>query len=103
MSDTILVTGSIDIDPAHRDAFVDAVTTLMEATRAEDGCVSYTFSADLHDPGRFHLSEQWRDAATSDAHGASAHFLAFMGRLGEFGVKGADLSKWTGAEGAPLF
>lgn len=103
MSDTILVTGTIDIDPANRDAFIEAVSSLMADTRAEDGCVAYTFSADLHDKGRFHVSEQWRDAAASDAHGASPHFLAFMGRMGEFGVRGATITKWTGAEGAPLF
>ncbi|MDQ2649256.1 MAG: antibiotic biosynthesis monooxygenase [Actinomycetota bacterium] len=103
MSDTILVTGTIDIDPAKRAEFIDAVTSLMADTRAEDGCVSYTFSGDLQDEGRFHVSEQWRDQAASDAHSASAHFLGFMGKLGEFGVKGADITKWTGAEGAPLF
>jgi quinol monooxygenase YgiN len=103
MSDTILVTGTLDIDPANRDAFVAAVSTLMEATRAEAGCEHYTFSADLHDTGRFHVSERWADKAASDAHGASAHFLEFMGRMGEFGVKGADLQKWVGAEGSPLF
>jgi quinol monooxygenase YgiN len=103
MSDTILVTGTLDIDPANRAAFVEAVSELMAATRAEDGCEHYAFSADLADEGRFHVSERWRDQAASDSHSASAHFLGFMGRLGEFGVKGADLQKWLGAEGSPLF
>ena len=103
MSDHILVLGTLDIDPANRDAFVEAVGSLMRDTRAEDGCESYTFSADLDDPGRFHVSERWANQAASDAHGASPHFLGFMGRMGEFGVKGADLKKWTGGESAPLF
>jgi quinol monooxygenase YgiN len=103
MSDQILVIGTLDIDPANRDTFVVAVQSLMKDTRAESGCESYTFSADLDDPGRFHVSERWADQASSDAHGASAHFLAFMGRMGEFGVKGADLAKWTGGDSAPLF
>jgi quinol monooxygenase YgiN len=99
---TILVTGTLDIDPAKRDAFIAAATTVMEGSQAEAGCEHYAFSADLHDPGRFHISEQWADKAAMDAHGASPHFLTFMGSMGDFGVKGASLTKWEGATGGPL-
>lgn len=102
MSDTIIVTGVIDLDPAHREAAIAAATTLMEATRAEDGCEGYTFSGDFGDPGRFYISEQWASAAAMDAHMASPHLAAFMGAMGGFGVTGASLTKWEGATGSKL-
>jgi len=98
MSDTILITGSIDLDPANRDAAIAAFTACMEATRAEDGCESYAFSADLTDPGRFHVSEQWRDQAANDAHGAGPALATLMGAMGSLGVTGASLTAWSGAE-----
>jgi hypothetical protein len=37
-----------------------------------------------------------------DSHMVSAHFTAFMGAMGSCGVKGASITKWEGATGAPL-
>jgi quinol monooxygenase YgiN len=98
----ILVTGTIDIDPARRDAFIAACQELMAATHQEAGCEHYSFSADLGDAGRFHISERWSSQEEVDAHSASAHFLSFMGQVGDFGVRGASLTKWEGATGSPL-
>lgn len=97
MADTILVTGTLDIDPANRDAAIEAIGTLMTATRAEEGCEQYVFSADLDDPGRFHISERWASQAAMDAHMGSAHMADFMGAAGGLGIKGSSLTKWTGA------
>lgn len=102
MSDTILVTGTIDLDPAKRDEAIAAALVVMEATRVEDGCEAYTFSADLADPGRLHVTEQWASQEAVDAHMASAHLAEFMGKMGTFGVTGASLTKWAGATGSKL-
>ncbi len=98
---TILVTGTIDIDPDQRDAFVDAARTLMSATRAEDGCEHYAFSADVDDPGRFHLSERWADEESLAAHGKAPHFAAFMGAVGGM-ARGGSATRWDGATGSKL-
>jgi hypothetical protein len=37
-----------------------------------------------------------------DAHMGSAHLAAFMGAMGNFGVRGASLTQWTGATGTTL-
>jgi quinol monooxygenase YgiN len=102
MSDTIIVTGVIDLDPARRDEAVAAALEVMEATRAEEGSVTYTFSADLTDPGRFHLVEQWASAEAMDAHMQAPHLAAFMAKMGQFGVTSASLTKWEGATGSKL-
>jgi quinol monooxygenase YgiN len=102
MAEPILVTGTIDLDPDQRDGFIAACRELMDATHQEDGCEHYSFAADLADPGRFHISERWASQGEMEAHSASAHLAGFMGKLGGFGVRGASLTKWEGATGAPL-
>jgi len=102
MSDTIIVTGTIDLDPAKRDEAIAAALEVMELTRAEDGNEAYTFSADFADPGRFHLVEQWASEEAMQAHMGSAHLAAFMGKMGAFGVTSASLTKWEGATGSKL-
>ena len=99
----IVITGTIRIDPARRDAAIDATRTLMAATRSEAGCHGYTFSADFDDPGLFHLQELWEDDAALAAHFGSAHMAAFNAAVPDLGVQGMELHKWVGAEEAPLF
>jgi len=97
----ILVTGTIDIDPGQRDAFVEAAQKLMAPTRAEDGCEHYSFSADLDEPGRFHLSERWADDETMGAHMGTSHLAEFLAAIGPL-VRGTTITQWTGATGNKL-
>lgn len=99
---TILVTGTIDFDPAHRAAAIAAVMTCMEATRAEEGNEGYTFSSDLHDEGRFHVAEHWASQEAMDIHMATPHLVALLGQMGDFGVTAASLTKWDGATPSKL-
>lgn len=64
----IIVAGTIEVDPARRGAFLAARTETMRRSRAEEGCLEYTFSADPLDPGRVVLFERWRDQPALDAH-----------------------------------
>jgi quinol monooxygenase YgiN len=100
---TILVTGLIELDPANRDAFVDAANAVMTATHQEDGCEGYAFSSDLAEPGRFYVAEQWASQETMDAHSKSAHLATFMAAMGGFGVTRATLTKWDGATPTKIF
>ena len=99
---SILVTGTIDLDPAHRDQAIATFTECMAATRAEEGCEHYSFSADVEDPGRFHVSEQWASQEAMDTHMQTPHLAALMGAMGSLGVTGASLTKWDGATGSKL-
>ena len=103
MGDNIVVTGYLDIEPSNRDAAIDAIKTLMEASRAEAGCEDYAFAADLVEPGRFRIFEQWRDQAAMDEHNKSPHLAAFMAALREVKVTGTSLTMWKGAEATKLF
>ena len=94
---SIIVTGTIDLDPAKRDSFIEVATECMEATRAEEGNEVYAFTADLSDPGRFYVIEQWASQEAMDTHMATPHLAAFMGAMGTCGVTGASLTKWDGA------
>ena len=97
----ILVTGTLDIDPDKRDEFLDKIRTLMTATHAEAGCDHYAFTADVDEPGRFHILERWEDEPSMEAHTKSDHLAAFMGSLGGI-VRGGSLTRWDGATPSKL-
>jgi quinol monooxygenase YgiN len=64
----IIVGGSFDVDPAQRDAFIAERAGMIRRSRAEPGCLEYTFAADPVEPGRVVLYERWTDQASLDAH-----------------------------------
>ena len=81
----ILLIGHIDIDPAAADGFGETIVRQVEASRAEDGCISYALSFDPTTPGRINVAELWRDQAALDAHRVADHMNVWRGRLAEIG------------------
>jgi quinol monooxygenase YgiN len=98
----LVIAGQIEIDPAHREVAVAAAIDMMEATRREPGCISYTFSGDLADPGRFRLFEEWESQEALDAHFASPHMARFQKALGGFGIKDMQVKRYEIAKVGPL-
>jgi quinol monooxygenase YgiN len=72
----IIVTGTFDVDPAQRDAMLEAVLAPMRATQGEPGCIDYVMMADPLQPGRVRLFERWVDAASLEAHFQGANIAA---------------------------
>jgi quinol monooxygenase YgiN len=67
------------------DAFEAAFKPVVAATLKEEGCLQYTLSRDLAQPGHFLLYEYWKDLETLRAHLKTPH-LADLGKaLAEFG------------------
>jgi quinol monooxygenase YgiN len=98
----LIVAGEIEIDPARHADAVAAAREMMETTRREKGCVSYVFSADLADPGRFRIFEEWESQAALDAHFAAPHMAAFQAKVGSLGVRGMRVQKYEIARVGPL-
>jgi quinol monooxygenase YgiN len=97
MGEQIVVTGIIEVAPADHEAAAAAFRRALIPTRAEDGCEHYSFAADLEQPGRFHLTEQWRAQACIDAHIAAPHMAELFGTLGALGITSTSLTRWAGA------
>ena len=64
----VIVIGTFAVDPARRDEFLAERLERMRTSRAEAGCLEYTFASDPLDPGRVLLTERWADQAALDAH-----------------------------------
>jgi len=83
----LVIAGHVTIDAAKREEGMAAARSMMEETAKESGCISYTFSADLSDPGKFRIFEEWESAEALDAHFAAPHMAEFQKAMGGLGVK----------------
>ncbi len=79
-----------------------ALTAMIEASRAESGCISYAYAQDILDPAVLHITEKWRDEAALAEHFATPHMAAFQKALGELDLEILELRKYQADDGAPL-
>jgi quinol monooxygenase YgiN len=57
---TIIVSGTLHVDPAERAAYLEARVPILEHARRAPGCLDFSLSADLLDAGRVNVYERWR-------------------------------------------
>ncbi|MDF1717856.1 MAG: putative quinol monooxygenase [Antarcticimicrobium sp.] len=83
----LIITGTFEVAPDRIEAAQSAMTKMMQATRAEAGCLTYDFSQALGAPQRFRVYEEWEEAAALDAHRQSAHMTTYRAAMAENGVR----------------
>jgi quinol monooxygenase YgiN len=98
----LVIAGHIRIDPARRDDAIRAAVEVQEATRAETGCLSYTFSADLADPGVFRIFEEWESPDALKSHFHAPHMARFQAAVAGLGVKEMKVQRYEIASVGPL-
>ena len=98
----IVIAGRVVIEPAKREEAVQAALEMMRETAREPGCISYTFSADLSDPGTFRIFEEWESQQALDAHFTTPHMARFGAAIGQLGVKEMNVQRYEVSSVGPL-
>ena len=98
----LVIAGRIRLDPAKRSDAIAAAREMMTDTHREDGCISYTFSADLSDEGVFHVFEEWESQEALDAHFKTPHMALFQGLMPGFGLKEMKVQRYEVSSVGPL-
>lgn len=98
----LIVLAEARVEGSALDEARDALETMITASRAEEGCVDYTYAIDILDPHRLMIVEKWVDADALAFHFATPHMAAFQKALGELDVKVVELKKYQADDGAPL-
>lgn len=69
----ILVAGSFRLPPASLAEGRAALIRVIEATRAEPGCLDYAYAEDVLEPGLFRVSERWESREALAVHFEAPH------------------------------
>jgi quinol monooxygenase YgiN len=99
----IIVSGTVDFDPARRDDALRAASALFATTRAQPGCLDYVWCADPSTDGRVYVFERWRDTQAFAAHLAGPCYKDMLAVLGRHGLKGADVAKHRVDKREPIY
>ena len=87
----LLIVGTIRLPAAKLDRARPVMQRMVEASRAEAGCLDYFYAQDIADPGLIHVRELWTDRTALDAHFASAHLVEWRSRWSDLGIGERDL------------
>ena len=98
----IVIAGHVALDPERREQAEAAAREMMSETRKEQGCVSYTFSADLEQPGRFRIFEEWESDEALRAHFTSPHMARFQKAVGGLGVREMKVQRYEVSKVGPI-
>lgn len=90
----ILIAGTVDVNPERRDDALEAARPHMAATRAQAGCIDYTWCADPLVPGRIYVYERWDNEDALAKHFEGQHYLDMRNTIGAHEIRGVDVLKY---------
>ncbi|HEY2357314.1 MAG TPA: putative quinol monooxygenase [Phenylobacterium sp.] len=99
---TLIIAGTVRVPPSNLAGLKPHMEAMLAASRAEDGCLEYSYAEDVAEPGLVRVFEAWRDQAALDAHFKTEHMAAWRAAWPSFGVSDRRLFAYEVASQRPL-
>ena len=99
---TLIIGGTVRVPPQNLAALKPHMLAMLAASRAEDGCVTYSYGEDIAEPGLIRVFEVWRDQAAIAAHFTAPHMARWRAAGAELGVSDRQLFAYEVASERPL-
>ena len=98
----VILAGTIRIDAVKIDIARVEMAKMLAASRAEDGCIEYSYAVDVVDRGLVRVFEVWRDRAALDRHFQTPHLALWRQAWPAIGISERKLSIYDVACAAPI-
>jgi quinol monooxygenase YgiN len=94
----VIVAGHITVEPQQRQSYLAGCVDVIDQARRANGCLDFTITADMIDPGRINIYERWESQAAVEAFRGS-------GPSDEQGASmlSASVAEYEVADVRPLF
>lgn len=93
-SDLVLVVGHFRLPPERLDEARPMMRRVIDATRREPGCLSYSYAEDVADPGLIRVSEAWESREALAAHFATPHMRQWQEERAGLGLYDRDITRY---------
>jgi len=98
----LIMTGTYRVPPRNLAAARPHMAAMIAASRAERGCLHYSYGEDVLEAGLIHVSERWTDRESLAAHGRAAHMAAWRAAWPALGIGERDLVLYEAAYGVAI-
>jgi quinol monooxygenase YgiN len=91
----IVLAGTVRIAAGMREQALGHMRAMVEASRAEPGCLEYSFAFDLGDDHLVRIFECYADEEAVEVHRNSAHFAAWRAGWPNAGIGDRKLARYA--------
>jgi quinol monooxygenase YgiN len=98
----IIVAGTIRVPEDKVEALIPVARATLAATRAEPGCISYSYAFDIEDRGLIRIFEEWESRAHLEAHFKQPHMVPWREKLAEAGASDRKLKRYESDSGEQM-
>ncbi|MQR97485.1 putative quinol monooxygenase [Fictibacillus phosphorivorans] len=74
---TITINAILKANPGKEESLREELIKVVQASRNEEGCISYTLHESTENPETFVFYEKWRDEDALNRHIDSQHYKAY--------------------------
>jgi len=92
--DTLRVIAKIKARPGKANDLLSLLSTLVEPTRKEPGCISYSLLQNNEDPTDVALIEEWQNSTALQSHFATKHFKDALVKLPNLVASEPDIQRY---------
>ncbi|EKE40733.1 hypothetical protein ENUP19_0324G0008 [Entamoeba nuttalli] len=71
------------------------VTTMVNASRKDPGCISYSFVNEVTNTTHYIMIEEWESQEKLDAHMKTTHFAQFINFINKISTKESNIEVLT--------
>lgn len=90
----LILAGSVRLPPENMAAARPVMQRMIEASRAEPGCIAYSFSEDALEPGLIRVFEVFRDHDAQQFHSKSAHMAEWRAAWPALGIGERQITRY---------
>ncbi len=91
---TLRVIARVKARPNKANELLSVLSSLVEPTRKEPGCISYTLLRNNEDPTEFALIEEWQSSTVLESHFATKHFKDALVKLSNLVASEPDIQRY---------
>lgn len=97
----LLIIGTVRVPVGHMDTARSAMSDMITASRAEPGCLQYSYAEDVLDPGLIRVTERWTSRASLADHFESQHIADWRATWAALGIGDRNLTLYEADDGEP--
>lgn len=99
----ILISAQIDLPADKREEALKSAQKWIDGALAQDGCIHYDWSADLNNPTRVNVFEEWESEEALANHFAGPQYAGMLAHMGTFGIENAVSRKYRVDAEGPVY
>ncbi len=99
----VVVSADVKLDPAKREETLKTAQKWIDGALAQDGCIAYSWSADINNPARVCVFEEWESEQALANHLAGPRYRGMLAHMGSGGITEAVSRKYRVDKEGPVY